>query len=54
VTEKSPVHLQALGAVVYCGSAIVFDQLSVNFKQEGDLPSSGRTAATEGRFRASY
>lgn len=30
--EKSPEHLLALGAVVYCGSATVFDQLSVNFE----------------------
>jgi hypothetical protein len=34
VTEKSPEHLPALGGVVYCGSATVFDQLSVNPEQE--------------------
>jgi hypothetical protein len=34
VTEKSPERLSALGAVVYCGSATVFDQLSVDLEQE--------------------
>lgn len=34
MTEKTSKHLPALGAVIYCGSATVFDQLSVNFKQE--------------------